>query len=119
MRLLYVAGKYRGPSLWEIENNVRRAEEVAFELWLLGAAVICPHTNSRFFHGILPDEDLLDGTRVIMERCDGIVLIPGWEDSIGARAERAMAYSRRLSQFIWPEDRDRIKAWIDAEEKMG
>lgn len=87
MKVVYVAGPFRGPDSWAIENNIRRAEALALEAWKLGAAVICPHTNTRFFQGAAPDHIWLDGDLAILEKCDAILLTPDWEQSSGARAE--------------------------------
>ena len=61
MKVIYVAGKFRGHNAWEIEQNIRKAEEVALQIWQNGAACICPHANTRFFDGVLPDKTFLDG----------------------------------------------------------
>ena len=55
MKVVYVAGPFRGPNAWEIEENIRRAERLALEVWRLGCACLCPHTNTRFFQGAAPD----------------------------------------------------------------
>ena len=87
MTLIYIAGPYRAPNAWEIEQNIRRAEEFALECWKSGAAVICPHTNTRFFQGAAPDDIWLDGDLEMVIRCDVVFAIPGWEKSMGAREE--------------------------------
>jgi hypothetical protein len=48
MKLIYVAGPFRGKDAWEIECNIRRAESLALEVWRLGAACICPHPTPDF-----------------------------------------------------------------------
>ena len=32
MKVGYIAGPFRGPNSWEIENNIRRAETLALEV---------------------------------------------------------------------------------------
>ena len=91
MRLVYVAGPYRGPSAWKIEENIRRAECLALEVWKGGMACICPHTNTRFYQGEAADEIWLQGDLEIMSRCDWVLMVPGWESSTGATAERDYA----------------------------
>lgn len=87
MQVAYIAGPFRAENAWEIEQNIRRAENVALEYWRDGYAVICPHTNTRFFQGAAPDSVWLQGDIEIMRRCDLVVFIPGWELSDGCRAE--------------------------------
>ena len=56
MKVVYIAGPFRGPNAWEIEQNIRRAESLALEVWRAGAAALCPYTNTRFFQGAAPDD---------------------------------------------------------------
>src|SRR5574340_251291 len=85
--VVYVAGRFRGATPWDIEQNVRRAEEVALMVARAGAMPICPHANTRFFHGQLTDDFWLAGTLALLARCDAMVLVPGWEGSAGTKAE--------------------------------
>lgn len=85
--VVYVAGPFRGPNAWEIEQNIRRAEELALEVWRLGCAAITPHCNTRFFHGSAPDEVWLEGDLEILRRCDAMILTKNWALSSGTCAE--------------------------------
>lgn len=96
MKVIYVAGPFRGPDAWAIENNIRRAEALALEAWRLGAAVICPHTNTRFFQGAAPDHLWLDGDLAILRKCDAILMTPDYERSTGAKAELADAIAHGI-----------------------
>lgn len=87
MKVVYIAGPFRGPNAWEIEQNIRRAETLALEAWRCGVAVICPHTNTRFFQGAADDHIWLDGDLEILRRCDAILMTDDWQRSSGARAE--------------------------------
>ena len=91
MILVYVAGPYRGTNAWIIEENIRRAERVALESWRCGAAVICPHANTRFYQGALPDQVWLDGDLEMIMRSDVVMMVEGWEHSVGACEERRTA----------------------------
>ena len=37
-KVVYVAGPFRGDSHWDIEQNIRRAEELSLEIWKAGGA---------------------------------------------------------------------------------
>lgn len=105
MKLAYVAGPYRAASEWRVKQNIEAAERVAVMLWKLGFAVICPHKNTAFFGGILPDDVWLKGDLEIMRRCDLVVLVPGWETSAGARGEAEQAKRYGIPVYEW--------RWID------
>jgi len=96
MTVVYIAGPFRAANSWEMEQNIRRAEEYALEVWRMGHACVCPHTNTRFFQGAADDSVWLEGDLEILRRCDVVLMVPGWERSSGARAERDEAYIRGL-----------------------
>lgn len=96
MKLVYVAGPYRANNAWDIEQNIRRAETLALEVWRMGCACICPHTNTRFFQGAAPDSRWLEGDLEILRRCDAIIMTLNWQRSSGATAERNLAFDLRL-----------------------
>ena len=100
MKVVYVAGPFRGPDAWAIESNIRRAETLALEVWRLGAAVICPHANTRFFHGAAPDAVWLEGDLEMLRRCDAVLFTPDWERSTGARAEYDEACRRGIPRLF-------------------
>lgn len=99
MKVIYVAGPFRGPSAWAIEQNIRRAEELALEVWRAGYACICPHTNTRFFQGAAPDHVWLEGDLELVCRCDALLLTEDYARSSGARAEREYAVARGIPVF--------------------
>lgn len=99
MKVVYVAGPFRGNSAWDIECNIRRAETLALEVWRLGAAALCPHTNTRFFQNAAPDEVWLKGDLELLKRCDAVVLTPDWIKSSGARAEVEFAEKLGIPVF--------------------
>jgi hypothetical protein len=113
MKVVYVAGPFRGKDAWEIECNIRRAETLALEVWRLGCAVICPHSNTRFFQGAAPDKVWLDGDLEILRRCDAIIMTEDWERSSGARAEREEAIRLRIPVFY---NANHLWEWLPVEE---
>jgi hypothetical protein len=99
MKVVYVAGPFRGSNSWEMEENIRRAERLALDVWRLGAACVCPHTNTRFFQGAADDAVWLDGDLEILARCDAVIMTSDWKRSSGARAEEAFAQQRNIPVF--------------------
>jgi nucleoside 2-deoxyribosyltransferase len=111
MKLVYVAGPFRGPSAWDIEQNIRRAETLALAVWRLGAACLCPHTNTRFFQNAAPDSVWLEGDLEMLRRCDAVILTDDWERSSGARAERDLAIQQNIPVFYGIDD---LQEWLES-----
>lgn len=112
MKVVYIAGPYRGPNAWAIEQNIRRAEEMALRVWQLGAAALCPHTNTRFFQGAAEDRVWLDGDIEMLKRCDAMLAIDGWTKSEGAKAEVAIALLAHMPVF---ENLFSLEHWLSTE----
>src|ERR1035437_8896908 len=99
MLVVYVAGPFRAKNSWDMEQNIRRAEEIALEVWRAGFACICPHVNTRFFQGAAPDSVWLEGDLAILKKCDAILMTPDWTKSTGAKAEHDFALVPRIPVF--------------------
>lgn len=106
MTLAYVAGPYRSKDgIWGVKRNVESAMSVARELWKQGYAVICPHGNTALMDGPdIDDEVFLKGDLAMLERCDLIVMLPGWECSAGACAEASRALEIGIVRTRWDEE---------------
>jgi hypothetical protein len=112
-KVLYVSGKYsdvRGA--WYRDVNIRRAAEVAAELWAMGFAAICPHANTAHMEGVATYQDFIEGDLSIIghpesgRRIDGIVMLPGWGESMGAKRELEWATNLGVPVYFWPTDRE-------------
>lgn len=99
MKVIYIAGPYRADTERGIVENIRKAEAVAIEVWKAGYVALCPHMNTRLFGGILPDEVWLKGAFELMQRCDAVVFVPGWEKSEGTLAEYDEAQRLNMPVF--------------------
>lgn len=115
MKVIYIAGKYRGPNAWAVEQNIRAAEEVAARVLQMGMMPLCTHAMTRHMGGLADDEHLLTGTLELMHRCDAVLLVSNWRDSEGARAEVAEAERLGLPVF---DGGERIDAVDVALEKL-
>lgn len=91
MKIAYIAGPYRADTINGVVQNIRKAEDVAIRYWKRGYAGICPHKNSALFDGILSNDVWLKGDLAILSKCDAIVMMKGWESSVGASTERDIA----------------------------
>jgi hypothetical protein len=114
MKVIYVAGPFRAENAWAIECNIREAERVALEVWNMGCAAICPHTNTRFFQGAAPDDVWLKGDIEIMKRCDAVILTSDWPRSSGAKEEKRVAEQSGIPVF---ETLAHLGDWLIYEEK--
>jgi hypothetical protein len=114
--VVYVAGPFRGPDAWTVAQNVRRAEETALEVWRLGAACICPHANAAHFQGTLPDHVWLDGDLEMLRRCDAVLMVDGWGQSVGAKAEREEALRCGIPVLYSLGD---LKDWLQREDEAA
>lgn len=99
IRVIYIAGPYRGPDAWVIECNIREAETLALAVWRAGFVALCPHTNTRHFQNVLPDDIWLKGDLELLRRCDALLTTPRWHESSGARAEVEFAATRDIPIF--------------------
>jgi hypothetical protein len=99
--LIYIAGPFRAPTAWEIENNIRDAERWGLVIAKLGAVPVIPHSMYRFFHGSLPDEFWLEATLTFLRSCDALLVVDyheaaRWRTSDGTVGE--VEEMRRLTR---------------------
>ena len=112
MKVAYVAGPYSANSIYNVVQNIRRAEFVALSLWKMGYAVICPHKNTSLLDGECPRQTWIDGDLEILKRCDLIVVLENWEYSEGTRDELSQAEMTDMPIFYWPDDEQKLKSFI-------
>lgn len=87
-RLVYIAGPYRASTPYQVERNIRAAEDLGLIVAYAGGVPVIPHSMFRYFDGLLTDQYWLEATQTLMLECDRMVMLPGWETSEGSRAER-------------------------------
>ena len=109
MKLVYIAGPYRGTNMWDVVQNIRRAEALALAVWQSGAACICPHKNTAFFDGAADDSVWLEGDLEMMRRCDAVLCTDEWQRSAGAREEVRIAREVGIAIF---ESIEELRAWL-------
>ena len=91
MRKVYIAGPFRGPTPWVVEENIRRAERLALAVAVEGDCPVCPHTMWRYFDKALPDEFWLEAALLMMGDCEEVRVVDGWEKSQGTTRELELA----------------------------
>lgn len=110
MKVVYIAGPFRGKSHWEIAENIRNAERLALEVWRMGAVAICPHANTAHFQNAAPDEVWLNGDLELLARCDAVLMTPDWMRSRGANEEHDFALARKIPVFY---EVSMLKVWLE------
>ena len=116
--VVYIAGKYRDTHERLVAKNVYVANSVAFQLWEMGYAGICPHTNTdRFQSPELSSTHILEGYLEIVKRCDCVVMLPNWNQSEGAKAEFELAIHLGLPVYHWPDHVDVLRSKIEEFKK--
>lgn len=100
--LIYVAGPYRAATRAAIALNIMQARLLGIEAARRGWFPVIPHANTAHMEVDLPnlgDEFWLRGTMEMMERCDALVLVDGWENSVGTVAEVQRADQLHIPVF--------------------
>lgn len=87
----YVAGPYTAPTPDGIRSNIERAQQVALECLRAGLDPYTPHVSSLGIERELSEAEWLALGIRWLERCDVVVLCPGWLASRGTLAEVARA----------------------------
>lgn len=104
-KIYYTAGPYGAATREQRDVNAQRAAHVAQQIWKLGHVAICPHLNTYEFGNVgtmLDHMTFLPGDFEIIFRCDGVVMLPYWEDSVGAKAELFFALWLDLPIWYYP-----------------
>lgn len=96
--LVYVAGPYTPTNGKTIEQNIDNAADLAYRVWEAGMTAICPHKNTQGFDDLGADRFHM-GDLDILERCDAVIMVDGWEKSFGAKMERIIALRNGIPVF--------------------
>ena len=99
MEIAYVFGPYRNETTYGVKKNIQRVEQLTEELWKLGYAAFCPHSNSTFLSGFVPEQQFLEAGIEFLKRCDLAVTIEGWENSQGSLLEIKVCEENNIPIF--------------------
>ena len=95
MPVAYICGPYRAPTIDGVFCNIAKAREAAKLYWKMGYFVFCPHLNSSFMDGVVPDEVFLRADLQFLEsmnpESDVVAVLPGWQESVGCLVEHKRA----------------------------
>jgi hypothetical protein len=82
----FISGTYSG-SAQEIEENVTKARVVIADVLKAGYIPICPNVFWSPFADIQDYDFWLEAALSLLDTCDIMVLVPGWETSSGVKRE--------------------------------
>lgn len=108
--LLYISGPYSPIPGRTIDTNIEIATAYAVAAWERGWAALCPHLNTARFdrRSTLPYLEWIAGDLVFIQRMvparDALLMLPRWNESAGARAERDYAIERGIVVYEAPPD---------------
>lgn len=108
MKVAYIAGPYRSATIHGTAQNINAASAVAEKYWQQGYAVICPHKNTAFMDGLIPDAQWIERYIQILSRCDVIIMMADWELSPGATQEHDFAKASGMKIIYDHEERLKI-----------
>lgn len=104
--VVYIAGKYSAPTKDGVSENIEKARAVYHELLHNGFGAFCPHVHSAHLEDLVPAisyELFLEMDLQLMNACNVIVFLPGWENSPGAVREYEHAQNRGIEIFLWKD----------------
>ena len=93
MQMIYVAGPYTAPTRKQVKANIARAEAAGQRILAAGHIPIIPHKITSFWDEKGPCANWRHADWLacfclpLMDRCDAVFFIEGWEHSDGATAE--------------------------------
>ena len=119
LRRIYVAGAFTADSAHRVAENINAAVDLADELRAAGFLPFVPHTGLSGGRALVVDlsgpngesevylelpgltwEEAMEDCRDLVGRMDALVMVPGWQDSKGAREEKALAEAQGLPVFF-------------------
>ena len=115
MKLIYIAGAYRGKDSHTILMNIYNAEALGMDLvtYIDNVYPVVPHNNTRFWEGLKSPEFFIDGTLELMRRCDAVLVQTiRVETSKGTAGEIEEARRLRIPVFYSIAE---VREWMSQE----
>lgn len=111
---VYVAGAYSSDKITDMLGNMRRGIALSVKVLQAGYAPFCPWLDFQF--GLLaeiPLDTYYEYSMTWLRASDAVLLVPGWEGSVGVKAE--MEEAKRLGiPVFWTLDE--MKDWTLPEQ---
>lgn len=116
-KLIFIAGPYRAPTNWQMSKNVQNAREYGALVAQAGSYPVIPIVNTAFMDGMIENDPWISGIMRLLQRSDGVLFIPGWQESEGAKIEYRECLDSDIPLYLAPElpaSVDSIREWIDS-----
>jgi len=121
MKRIYIAGAIRADDPWQVELNIRRAEEIGLRVCKLDCSPFIPHSMTRYIAGAMPDSFWIAADLAFLETCAAVMIVnPGWEESIGTNIEMKYADKKGIPFFHWDLDEPthpQFEEWLITTDK--
>lgn len=108
MKVIYIAGPFRGATHFKVHQNVFNAEMAMNDIINVSlalekpVAVICPHSMSKSFDGTFTDDYWLAAAMELLKRSDAVFVVSGYQHSEGTKKEIEAAIA--MGKPIFYED---------------
>jgi hypothetical protein len=95
---VYISGPMTPRDGHTIEENIAAGLRVYWELLRRGIPAFCPHLSGAFPTAwtLIPHEAWLAFDFAVIDRCTHVLMLPRWQTSPGAIAEKEYAESRGI-----------------------
>lgn len=96
----YIIGKYYSDKQYEVDEHIQLARSLAKHLWVNGYAVFCPHSNSAFMSGLIPESQFLEAGKTWLKDSDTVHILPNFNTSKGSIEEiQYSIYTNKILYF--------------------
>lgn len=114
--VVYIAGRYRAATEWDVYCNIHHARTLGMEVARLGGCPLIPQSNTAFMGGPVPDQFWLDATLELLRRADAVMLVWNWQGSEGAKLE--VAEAKRLGIPVFEKTHE-LDDWLQFRRKLA
>lgn len=107
--IVYIAGPYSAPTREGVQTNIDAAEVVGKSILQMGYVPLIPHRITAFWDEDPQFDHMAHGDWLhkvclpLLDKCDAIVMVPGWKDSPGSVMEHQHASNRGIPIFYHEE----------------
>jgi hypothetical protein len=88
---IFISGPYSDAKPRVQMDNCAFALSYAELIWENGGAALCPHYNSYLLDYCTEHAQFVKAYKRLLGFCDGVLMLPKWTDSKGARQEHTEA----------------------------